>query len=71
MSGPEAIQETLSYLRALDDRVRALYQQDLGLMDAVDRAQLPAFAGWALYGTAHRRNALHRYLQLEREELGG
>jgi hypothetical protein len=37
----------------------------------VDNAALPAYGAWAMYATIHRQNALHRYLQLEIEELGG
>ena len=36
----------------------------------MDRAESPSYAGWALYPALHRENVLHRYLQLELEELG-
>jgi glyoxylase-like metal-dependent hydrolase (beta-lactamase superfamily II) len=69
--GSEIIQATASYLRALDERVQALYKAGAGLIDAVDVATLPAYAGWSMYPSLHRQNVLHRYLQLEVEELGG
>jgi glyoxylase-like metal-dependent hydrolase (beta-lactamase superfamily II) len=69
--GAETIQATAAYLRALDDKVHALYQGGASLIDAVDIAKLPAYASWAMYPSLHRQNVLHRYLQLEVEELGG
>jgi glyoxylase-like metal-dependent hydrolase (beta-lactamase superfamily II) len=69
--GAETIQATAAYLRALDDKVHALYQGGASLIDAVDVATLPAFASWAMYPSLHRQNVLHRYLQLEIEGLGG
>jgi glyoxylase-like metal-dependent hydrolase (beta-lactamase superfamily II) len=59
------------YLLDLDSRVRALYQAGVSLLEAVDRAELPAYAGWAMYPVNHRRNVQQRYLQLELDELGG
>ncbi|MCW5626421.1 MAG: MBL fold metallo-hydrolase [Burkholderiales bacterium] len=61
--------ETLAYLRALDERVRALYHAGTGLLDTVEQADLPRFAGWAGYPALHRRNVLYRYLALEVEDL--
>jgi glyoxylase-like metal-dependent hydrolase (beta-lactamase superfamily II) len=69
--GPEIIQATASYLRALDEKVQVLYKAGAGLIDVVDVATLPAYAGWSMYPSLHRQNVLHRYLQLEVEELGG
>lgn len=69
--GHELIEATARYLRALDDKVTELYGAGASLLDAVDRADLPGYASWALYPSLHRQNALHRYLQLELEELGG
>jgi hypothetical protein len=51
--------------------VHALYQSGASLIDAVDTATLPAYASWAMYPSLHRQNVLHRYLQLEVDELGG
>ena len=71
VSGVEAIGSTADYLRALDERIKALYASSSSLLESVDKAELPAYGAWSLYGTTHRQNALHRYLQLEIEELGG
>ena len=70
ISGTEAIAATVSYLRDLDSQVRALYAGGASLMEALDRAESPRYAGWDLYPTLHRENVLHRYLQIELEELG-
>jgi glyoxylase-like metal-dependent hydrolase (beta-lactamase superfamily II) len=67
----QTIKPTADYLRALDDKVRALYRSGVSLLDAVDAAALPAYSGWSMYPALHRQNVLHRYLQLELEELGG
>lgn len=61
--------QTAGYLRALDAKVRHLYNSGKGLMEAVDNADLPDYAQWSLYPDQHRRNVLRRYLQLEVEEL--
>ncbi|MBM3394729.1 MAG: MBL fold metallo-hydrolase [Betaproteobacteria bacterium] len=66
---PAAVVLMADYLRALDERMRALYSAGVGLSDAVDQADLAAFSGWALYPDLHRRNALRRYLHLEVEDL--
>lgn len=71
VSGPDAIRSTADYLRALDEKVKALYARSSSLLESVDDAALPTYGAWAMYATTHRQNALHRYLQLEIEELGG
>jgi glyoxylase-like metal-dependent hydrolase (beta-lactamase superfamily II) len=68
--GVELIADTARYLNALDGKVSALYRAGRSLLDAVDSADLPEFSGWAMYPSLHRQNALHRYLQLELDELG-
>ncbi len=60
---------TLDYLLALDQRMHALFDGGVGLMDAIEKAAVPAFSDWAGYTTIHRKNALERYLQLELDEL--
>jgi glyoxylase-like metal-dependent hydrolase (beta-lactamase superfamily II) len=65
------IAATGSYLRDLDARMQALYARSTSLLESVDNAGLPAYAGWQLYSTLHRQNAQHRYLQLETRDLGG
>jgi glyoxylase-like metal-dependent hydrolase (beta-lactamase superfamily II) len=69
--GPEAIDATAGYLRALDEKMRSLYASSSSLLESLDNAALPAYADWPMYATTHRQNAQHRYLQLEIEELGG
>ena len=71
VSAADAIRSTADYLRALDNKIRALYASSSSLLESVDNAALPEYSAWGLYATTHRQNALHRYLQLEIEELGG
>ena len=71
VGGPEVLAETGRYLRALDGRVRSLYAKNTSLLESVDQAGLPAYESWQLYAEMHRRNAQHRYLQLETLDLGG
>jgi glyoxylase-like metal-dependent hydrolase (beta-lactamase superfamily II) len=71
VGGTEAIDATAGYLRALDDRVQALYRAGVSLLDAPAQSDLAEYRGWAAYEAHHRQNALHRYLQLEIEDLGG
>jgi glyoxylase-like metal-dependent hydrolase (beta-lactamase superfamily II) len=59
------------YLLDLDRTVHELYQSGASLLEAVDQAELPAYSGWSMYPSTHRKNAHQRYLQLELEELGG
>jgi len=65
------IDQMRHYLLDLDNQVRGLYHTGVSLLDAVDQAELPAYAGWAMYPANHRRNVQQRYLQLELDELGG
>jgi glyoxylase-like metal-dependent hydrolase (beta-lactamase superfamily II) len=71
VSGPGAITETADYLDALDRVVKSLYAESSSLMESVEKAVLPAYRDWSMYATTHRQNALHRYLQLELQDLGG
>jgi glyoxylase-like metal-dependent hydrolase (beta-lactamase superfamily II) len=70
VSAPAAIAQTRAYLLALDARVRELYGSGATLLEAVDRVDLPQYAGWDMYPAAHRRNAHQRYLELELDEFG-
>jgi glyoxylase-like metal-dependent hydrolase (beta-lactamase superfamily II) len=67
--GRELVGLTAAYLRALDEQVQSMYRRGATLTQTVDEVALPAFSNWDLYSTLHRQNALHRYLQLESEEL--
>lgn len=71
VSGPDAITLTADYLTALDRKMKSLYAESSSLMESVENAALPAYRDWSTYGTMHRKNALHRYLQLELQDLGG
>lgn len=70
-SGVESIRATAHYLNALDARSRELYEESSSLLEAIENAALNEFASWHAYDPNHRRNALHRRLQLEIEDLGG
>lgn len=65
----EDARATADYLRAIDQTMRALYHENMSLIDALDRSELKAFEHWAAYTGLHRKNALHHYLQLEIEDL--
>lgn len=71
IGGPGTIIATERYLRELDARVKALYARSTSLLESVDKAGLPSYSAWKLYAELHRRNAQHRYLQLETLDLGG
>lgn len=71
VSGPGAIADTAGYLNALDRVIKSLYAESSSLMESVEKAVLPAYRDWSMYATTHRQNALHRYLQLELQDLGG
>jgi glyoxylase-like metal-dependent hydrolase (beta-lactamase superfamily II) len=71
VSGPGATTETAAYLEALDRVIKSRYAESSSLMESVEKAILPAYRDWSMYATTHRQNALHRYLQLELQELGG
>lgn len=71
VSGPAAISQTSGYLDALDRSVKSLYAESSSLMESVEKAVLPAYRNWSMVATTHRQNALHRYLQLELQDLGG
>ena len=69
VGGLELADLTAAYLRALDDQVQGLYQRGATLSETVDSVALPAYSDWDQYPALHRQNALHRFLQLETEEL--
>lgn len=71
VAGHEAIAQTAAYLEALDHIVKSLYADSSSLMDAVEKAVLPRYRNWGMYPATQRQNALHRYLQLELQDLGG
>lgn len=66
-AGSIAAEQT--YLRELQAAVRSEFETGASLSEAVERAQLPAFAGWDMYGITHRQNVHRFYLQLEQGEF--
>ncbi len=68
--GPAAgLSQMSDYLQSLVDETRAAYARGDGLMETVERVQLPQFRGWALYDAHHRRNVHFAYLQIEEQDL--
>ena len=63
------MRQTLSYLTALQAKVRALYKKGVGLTDTIAQAQLPDFASWNRYAVMHPQNVQHVYLRLENEDF--
>ncbi|MDO5288042.1 MAG: MBL fold metallo-hydrolase [Pseudomonadota bacterium] len=59
------------YLEQLSDTTLRLLRQGVPLSEVAERAHLPEFATWALYGSVHRRNASVLYLHHERALLRG
>ena len=70
VAGPEAIEYTARYLRALDERVRAVYADGISLLDAQQACELPEYRDWALYRPVHGENVQRRYLEIEQHDLG-
>ena len=64
-----AIPQFAAYLRAIEGKVRALYQQNVSLSDAERQGDLPEFADWVLYPEQHHKNVHRAYLQIEQEDL--
>lgn len=69
-AGPEAIAAQLAYFDALDAQALALLNDGFSLLEASQRADLPAYADWANAGRGHPRNLQQTYLRLEAAGLG-
>lgn len=54
------------YFAALDQRVRELLREGVGLAELAARCELPRFASWDRYPDLHMQNANRAYLRLER-----
>jgi len=54
------------YFVALDERVRQLFDEGVGLAAVGERSELPRFSGWDGYATLHRANANRVFLRVER-----
>jgi glyoxylase-like metal-dependent hydrolase (beta-lactamase superfamily II) len=69
VSPARRIADTQTYLEALQQAVRARYEEGDSLREATARAAVPAFRGWALYPRLHAANVHHLYLELEKKAL--
>jgi glyoxylase-like metal-dependent hydrolase (beta-lactamase superfamily II) len=69
VAGPAAVDAMLGYLKALEAKTRALYDQGLGLAEATAAGDLPEYQPWNLYAEQHHRNVHRAYLQIEEEDL--
>jgi hypothetical protein len=68
--GPAAgLAQMREYLHELQQRTRAAYERGDGLLETLDRLQIPQFRQWALYEAHHRRNVHFAYLAVEEQEL--
>lgn len=64
-----ALDAVRDYIVDTEARVRSLFDAGTPLSALVQAAQLPRYAGWALYQPVHGRNVQQRYLALERATL--
>ncbi len=69
VSKPARMAEVTEYLRALKSQAETLYRDGVSLGEVTKRAELPAYAKWALYDLLHRRNVFNLYLELEAHEF--
>ncbi len=65
-----AVPRQLAYFDALEQQAAALLNDGSSLLEASQRADLPAYAGWANYARAHPRNLQQTYLRLEAAGIG-
>lgn len=66
---PHGITVFAGYLRAIERKVRELFEQNVSLGDVEKEGELPEFTGWALYRQQHPMNVHRAYLQIEQEDL--
>jgi hypothetical protein len=57
------------YLAGLQPAVQAAFDSHVGLAEAASAAPLPAYRGWAMYDSMHRRNVQALYLRMEKAQL--
>ena len=67
--GSEVLRDTRDYLLAVRELARAYYERGDGLLDAMTRAELPAYAERAMYKTLHPQNVQRLYLKFEEREF--
>ncbi len=64
-----AIDDSLSYLEALDISTTNLYSSNQDLLSATQNGGLTQFSEWGLYSEHHSNNVMYRYLQIEQNQL--
>jgi glyoxylase-like metal-dependent hydrolase (beta-lactamase superfamily II) len=69
VSDATAIDNFAIYLRSIERKIRALYEQGVSLSDVEAKGDLPGFTSWALYTSQHHKNVHYAYLQIEQEDL--
>lgn len=70
VAGLRAIGAQRRYFDALERQATALLNDGSSLLEAAQKADLPAYAGWAFYAKAHPRNLQQTYLRLEAAGVG-
>jgi len=70
VADPGAIAAQRSYFDAIERQATDLLNDGASLLEASQRADLPAFADWNFYARAHPRNLQQTYLRLEAAGVG-
>lgn len=65
-----AVAPMLGYFDAVEKQAATLLDEGASLLEASQRADLPAYADWATYARAHPRNLQQTYLRLEAAGIG-
>jgi len=69
-AGLEAVAALRGYFDALERQATGLLEDGSSLLEASQRADLPAYADWDHYARAHPRNLQQTYLRLEAAGIG-
>jgi glyoxylase-like metal-dependent hydrolase (beta-lactamase superfamily II) len=69
VSSPSRLPELERYLELLPPAVQKAFDQRTSLGEAASAAPVPAYRGWALYDSVHRKNVEQLYLRLEKAAL--
>ncbi|MBA2721711.1 MAG: MBL fold metallo-hydrolase [Methylibium sp.] len=70
VAGLKAIAAQRGYFDALEHHATDLLDNGASLLEASERADLPAYADWDFYAQAHPRNLQQTYLRLEAAGVG-
>lgn len=70
VADPGAIAAMRGYFDAIERQATDLLNDGASLLEASQRADLPAFADWNFYARAHPRNLQQTYLRLEAAGVG-